>query len=236
MKLCRFVKVGDKVSQFDQICEVQSDKASVTITSRYDGVVVKVHHEVDEIALVGSALVDIDVVSSESSNEISNHSFLKYFRHYILKLGTLIVGDQLEEVQEGDAIQVGHTEDSVNLPPTVPTGGEKILATPAVRRIASEYKVDLKNVQATGRDGRVLKEDIMAYVNSMSGKSAPAPQPSRPVTVTTTTTAPAGPTVAPVVPPKTPIINRSLPDRKEAIKGYTKTMIKTMTAANVSEQ
>ena len=41
-----FVKVGDKVNQFDQLCEVQSDKASVTITSRYDGVIKKIYFEV----------------------------------------------------------------------------------------------------------------------------------------------------------------------------------------------
>lgn len=55
-----FVKVGDKVSQFDNICEVQSDKASVTITSRYDGIITKLYHEVDNTALVGKALVEID--------------------------------------------------------------------------------------------------------------------------------------------------------------------------------
>ena len=58
---CRYVKEGDVVAQFDSICEVQSDKASVTITSRYDGRVVKLHHEVDDIALVGNPLVDIEV-------------------------------------------------------------------------------------------------------------------------------------------------------------------------------
>lgn len=47
------------MTQFDQICEVQSDKASVTITSRYDGIVRKIHHKVDEIALVGHPLVDM---------------------------------------------------------------------------------------------------------------------------------------------------------------------------------
>lgn len=61
----RFVKEGDAVSQFDNICEVQSDKASVTITSRYDGVISKLYHQVDDIALVGKPLVDIEV--SESS-------------------------------------------------------------------------------------------------------------------------------------------------------------------------
>ncbi|XP_029106064.1 lipoamide acyltransferase component of branched-chain alpha-keto acid dehydrogenase complex, mitochondrial-like [Scleropages formosus] len=55
-----YVKEGDVVSQFDSICEVQSDKASVTITSRYAGIIRKLYHEVDSTALVGSPLVDIE--------------------------------------------------------------------------------------------------------------------------------------------------------------------------------
>ena len=57
----RYVEVGDEVAQFDNICEVQSDKATVTITCRYDGVVRAVHFGVEDVCRVGQALVDIEV-------------------------------------------------------------------------------------------------------------------------------------------------------------------------------
>jgi biotin carboxyl carrier protein len=47
-----FVREGDSVKQFDRICEVQSDKATVEISSRYDGVVRRVHHGVGAIVKV----------------------------------------------------------------------------------------------------------------------------------------------------------------------------------------
>ena len=62
-----FVKPGDTVAQFDNICEVQSDKASVTITSKYDGVVTKLYYAVDDIAQTGDPLVDVDVEGSSAS-------------------------------------------------------------------------------------------------------------------------------------------------------------------------
>lgn len=38
------VAVGDTVEEFQQLCEVASDKASVEITSRFAGTVAKLHH------------------------------------------------------------------------------------------------------------------------------------------------------------------------------------------------
>ncbi|XP_053686129.1 lipoamide acyltransferase component of branched-chain alpha-keto acid dehydrogenase complex, mitochondrial [Sabethes cyaneus] len=140
-----YVKEGDTVEQFDNLCEVQSDKASVTITSRYEGKIVKLHKQVDQIALVGSPLLDFDVedeADSESSSSSSESD-----------------EEVLEQGQQA-MVAAGHGQTMVAL-----TSSGKVLATPAVRRIAMEHKVDLHKVKPTGRNGRVLKGDVLEYLN-----------------------------------------------------------------------
>ena len=68
MLVYRYVQEGDRVSQFDSICEVQSDKASVTITCRYDGVITKLYYEVDDVAYVGQPLVAIEMDEGITGN------------------------------------------------------------------------------------------------------------------------------------------------------------------------
>jgi len=70
-----FVETGARVEQFDKICEVQSDKAAtdvrsvippfatlfadcpLQITSRFDGVIKKLHYEADDMVQVGTVRV-----------------------------------------------------------------------------------------------------------------------------------------------------------------------------------
>lgn len=54
-----FVEEGDKVSQFQPLVEVQSDKATVEISSRYDGIVDALSYKPGDIAAVGSPLVSV---------------------------------------------------------------------------------------------------------------------------------------------------------------------------------
>ena len=52
------IREGDLVRSFDRICEVQSDKATVEITSRYDGFITKVYHrEGDVVKVIPSYLL-----------------------------------------------------------------------------------------------------------------------------------------------------------------------------------
>ncbi|GFO13287.1 dihydrolipoamide acetyltransferase component of pyruvate dehydrogenase complex [Plakobranchus ocellatus] len=203
-----FVKPGDKVAQFDSICEVKSDKASVTITSRYDGTITKLYHDIDDVALVGEPLLDID---TEETDEPSKD----------------------EDVIEPEA--------GSSLPgKTFGAGGVKTLATPAVRRLASENNLNLADIVGTGKDGRVLKEDVLKHMEGAPASQTTAPVPTSiedlrphyvplspppPPTAPQTVTAPAPPHV-PLVPP-TPIGQ----DKTVAVKGVTKAMVKSMTEA-----
>ncbi|XP_054458469.1 lipoamide acyltransferase component of branched-chain alpha-keto acid dehydrogenase complex, mitochondrial [Anoplopoma fimbria] len=198
-----YVKEGDKVSQFDSICEVQSDKASVTITSRYDGVIKKLYYDVDATALVGKPLVDIE---TESSSEVI----------------------QEEDVVETPAMaQEEHTHQEIK--------GLKTQATPAVRRLAMENNIKLSEVVGTGRDGRILKEDILNFLAKQTGAiipptlfqeiQTPAPPPAAAAARPVSTTA------AIKAPPTTPRPVFTGKDVTEPLKGFHRAMVKTMTAA-----
>ncbi|XP_011214615.2 lipoamide acyltransferase component of branched-chain alpha-keto acid dehydrogenase complex, mitochondrial [Bactrocera dorsalis] len=148
-----FVKVGDTVEQFDDLCEVQSDKASVTITSRYDGKIAKIHHPVDDIALVGKPLLDFDVEEDDADNSDSE-------------------SDSDSKTESNSSPQLNNAKVASDQD----VARNITLATPAVRRLAMENKVDLSKVPATGKLGRVLKGDVLEYLGQVpAGTNIPHP-------------------------------------------------------------
>uniref|UniRef100_A0A667Z1D5 Dihydrolipoamide acetyltransferase component of pyruvate dehydrogenase complex n=1 Tax=Myripristis murdjan TaxID=586833 RepID=A0A667Z1D5_9TELE len=194
-----YVKEGDKVSQFDSICEVQSDKASVTITSRYDGVIRKLYYDVDATALVGKPLVDIETESSPGES------------------------GQEDVVETPAMAHDEHTHQEIK--------GLKTQATPAVRRLAMENNIKLSEVVGTGKDGRILKEDILNFLSKQTGAILPpAPfQEIRPPPAAAA--APKSPPAAMPQAPPTPKPVFTGKDVTQPLTGFHKAMVKTMTAA-----
>ncbi|MFT7808851.1 lipoamide acyltransferase component of branched-chain alpha-keto acid dehydrogenase complex, mitochondrial [Arapaima gigas] len=183
----QYVKEGDKVSQFDSICEVQSDKASVTITSRYDGTIRKLYYDVDSIALVGTPLVDIETDAGQ---------------------GTLCCGYKVQ------------------------------YSCPVfLFLIVVPHQIKLSEVVGTGKDGRILKEDILNYLSKQTGAILP-PSPYHEIQPPPPTAAvPSAAKLkdrAPLPGSAWPVIQRPVftgKDHTEPLKGFQKAMVKTMTAA-----
>lgn len=205
-----FVKEGDVVEQFDNLCEVQSDKASVTITSRYDGKILKLHHAIDETALVGKALIDFEVDDS-----LGAETQPKSEQQSIAESASSLSSDSSSDSSKISSSSSGGGDDD-----SEKTRTNRVLATPAVRRIAGENNVSLTDVKPSGRDGRVLKSDILEHLNlipptSDSNRAKQISQRSKPTVI-----APPATSAAP---------DATAEDRIEKLKDVRKIMFKTMT-------
>ncbi|KAI9691784.1 MAG: hypothetical protein M1822_007856 [Bathelium mastoideum] len=168
-----FVKPGARVEQFDPLCEVQSDKASVEITSRFDGVIKKLHYEADDTAFVGKPLVDIDIQSEikpedeavtrppdDPEQSVASSSEPSPPKPEAERQATLKEDDK-----------------NKNTKPGASQGRHATLATPAVRHLSKELNVNIADVQGTGKDGRVLKEDLQKFAASRDQSPSASPSP-----------------------------------------------------------
>ncbi|KAF9584065.1 hypothetical protein BGW38_007694 [Lunasporangiospora selenospora] len=152
-----FVKTGDK-----------SDKASVEITSRFTGTIATLKYKVGDMARVGSPLVEIETadggVEEAAVEETKSTESATPAPEDGLRGHSNVIQDMNAVAAMMDS-PVGHVEAPV---------AEHILtfATPAVRRVAKENNVDIRLIKGSGKGGRVMKEDVMAYL--ANGRQATA--------------------------------------------------------------
>lgn len=167
-----FVKEGQTVKQFERLLEVQSDKATVEITSRYDGTITKIHYQVGEMAKTGTPLLDIQVAGAAAPE--------------VAKGAPAAAAPEVAREQASGTVA------------TSASNSLRTLATPAVRRIARENNIQsLDVVPGTGKDGRVTKEDILNYIARGGAPAAPAPSAAAPAPAAP---APAGLELQPLPP------------------------------------
>ena len=167
-----FVEPGARVEEFSPLCEVQSDKASVEITSRFAGVVKKLHYDAGEMAKVGKPFVDIDIEGGIKQEDIAAltppQSDAREESHGSGGLSPSIVVPETKPIsletqqqqQRPRPISQNHTEKENG----EHKGKFAALATPATRHLSRELGVEISQVPGTGKDGRVLKEDIYKFV------------------------------------------------------------------------
>jgi 2-oxoisovalerate dehydrogenase E2 component (dihydrolipoyl transacylase) len=142
------VKPGDHVREDQPLLDVMTDKATVDMSSPVDGTVVALHGDVGAMAPVGSVLVELDVAGEAVAPPVS-------------AARNAAAGEAKPEKKPG--LQAAAP---VNADPT---------ASPATRRRAMEWGIELKDVPGTGPGGRILTEDLERYrtVRDEPAKTAP---------------------------------------------------------------
>ena len=158
------VKVGDSVAEDDDIVDIMTDKATVTIPSPTSGVVTELSGEVGDMVAVGSTLV---IFSADGNMETQVEQ----------QPEPEIISEPVKEeiiiqkpVKEEKIIPISKPI-SEPMPAitqsrqTTPTNvSSRVLASPAVRRRAREIDLDLSVISGSGPAGRIRHADLDAYI------------------------------------------------------------------------
>lgn len=154
-----FVKPGDKIEEDTVLAEVQNDKAVVEIPSPVEGTIEKVLVEEGAVTTVGTVLLEIDAPGYE---ELELHGHIddeeEKAKIEAQVQATAEDGKEVEKVVSNEQGTTGSAEEQDR-------SKKRVIAMPSVRKFARENGVNIQEVVGTGKNGRVLKEDIEAFKN-----------------------------------------------------------------------
>lgn len=189
-----FVKPGDVVKEDDTLCEIQNDKAVVEIPSPVEGKIEEVLVAEGAVAVVGDVLIRIDAPGYENLQ----------FKGDVAE----VASKEMEEEPKAPQVESKEKEEAVK--------NSRVIAMPSVRKFARDNDVDIRLVTGTGKNGRVLKEDVIRFMEG--GQVAEVVEAS----VEQTTSTELAET------PQIPVFEGEFPETREKISGIRKAIAKAM--------
>lgn len=138
-------KEGEAVKADEPIVELETDKVTLEVNAPADGVIVKIAVGEGENVEVGAILGELE------AGAVANDS----------------APAKKEEAKAAPAAKEEKKATSA-----APSADAK--TSPAVRKLLADNNVDASQVPASGKDGRITKEDVQNYLDSGAAKSAPA--------------------------------------------------------------
>lgn len=161
------VKVGDAVQADQSLITLESDKASMEIPSPVAGVVESLAIKLEDEVGTGDFILTLKVAGSETAPAAPAAAATSAV-HKVPEGAHPAVAAEVNAIASLAAAAAKVTETAVR-------PGSKVHAGPAVRLVAREFGVELSAVPGTGPKGRILKEDVQAYVKAMMHKAKQAP-------------------------------------------------------------
>ena len=143
------VNVGDSIEEEAGLITLETDKATMDVPAPQAGVVKELLVKVGDKVSQGSGVIMLEVASAAPAQTPAPAPVV--------------------DAPKAAAEPAPAAAPKAPPVPHHPSAGEKpksgsVHASPAIRRIAREFGVDLTQVKGTGRKGRILKEDVQSYV------------------------------------------------------------------------
>ena len=179
-------KVGDPVEADEAIVELETDKVNLEVPSPLSGILSEINSKDGDTVEVGAVLGSVsegksnvekkasskqekevetipeDLIKEENTNVIN----LEIEKKLTPKLGKISATSKEEPMELLDEVN----EEPLLLTDEVQTNQttkvNPIVLSPAVRKIAAENNIDVEKVKGTGRDGRVLKGDLLSLMGT----------------------------------------------------------------------
>lgn len=163
------VQVGQTVNEHDILAEMETDKALVEVPSPRSGTIAKLHGEPGEILHVGNPLVTYEGAGASAAAPRASESAKAPTPNGSPSRKPASHDEPPEPSadREDAGTVVGQMSGAAA---GVSAAPGKVLATPAVRRLARDLGVNIESVRGTGIGGRVLEKDVRS---SSSGTAAP---------------------------------------------------------------
>ena len=145
------VKEGENIEEGESLVEIETDKVTTEIPSPRTGKILELKFEEGDTVNVGDIFVIIDISDEGEREELEE---LEEKTEVVEEETAGVVGEVIASSEEIPASTEGQTVVSEK------AKEKKVLATPVARQMAKDLGVDIRKVQGTGPNGRVMKEDI----------------------------------------------------------------------------
>ncbi|MFJ2690809.1 dihydrolipoamide acetyltransferase family protein [Pseudomonas sp. NPDC087336] len=151
------VKVGDMVVEDQVLADVMTDKAMVDIPSPVHGKVIALGGQPGEVMAVGSILISIEVEGAGNVKASAQPAPVKE---------APVAAPEVEAAVEVKPVAAAAAPKTTVCPGPIVArqANERPLASPAVRKHALDLGIQLRLVRGSGPAGRVLHEDLDAYL------------------------------------------------------------------------
>ncbi len=161
---------GDMVEADEPIVELETDKVNLEVPSPISGILTRIDSKDGSVVEVGALLGSVSAngsgtekVETKEKINLENIEDVEDVKDNVINLGTpknepdIFDLDQKETQEEEPLILTDEIKE--NKKDIIKKSDQTL--SPAVRKIVSENKIDLKKVKGTGKDGRVLKGDLI---------------------------------------------------------------------------